>query len=522
MSRKTTKRQLSARLAAAWLAMYGGATAVHASDIDVGNPDLSVQWGNTLRYNVGWRAENRNPGWEASGIASTQAKYDKGDVVVNRGDWLTELDVSYKGLVGFRLSGAAWYDASFDSKVGVPPGREATGNYIGNVFSNYTKRYFQGPSGELLDAYVFGNAEAGGMRINVKAGRQVNLWGEALVLSAHSISNQQQPVDGLKAAASPGVDAKEVQLPVGQVHATVQVNESLTLSAMYQYEWLPTRLAESGTFLASSDLLLRGPDRAFNAATGGFRVNQKLAEPQDNKDWGVNARYNSALLDGVVGIYFRNYTEKGPTLSLAPTFYRAVYPQNTKLYGLSISKLVAGLSFGGELSYRRHAALKSTIVNGAAEGARGNTWHALANVQKQWGQNNIWSSLNLSGEVAFSHLEKVTSGATFFRPCAAGADIKRTGCSSQNNWEGTIRLTPAWTAVAPGWDLSATTSVTYGLKGNGSTTGSASEHAGSWTVGATATYNGKHDLSIAYNDAMSPVGPQPDRGWVSVTYKYQF
>jgi hypothetical protein len=516
MMNSTKRRRLAMKLAMSGLALYGVAGGVAAADIDLGNPDISMQWGNTLRYNIGARAEGRNPGWETSGISSTQAKYDKGDIVINRVDWLSELDFSYKGIVGFRLSGSAWYNAEFDRQVGLAPGRPSGYNYNNNLFSNYTKRYHGGPSAEVLDAYVFTNFDMGDMRTNVKVGRQVNLWGEAMVLSAHSISNQQQPVDGLKAASSPGIDAKEVQLPVGQIHATTQVNDKLSVSAMYQYEWLPTRLAEGGTYLASSDMLLRGPDRL------GARINGGLAEPNNNHDWGVNARYNSDLLDGVVGVYFRNYTEKAPTLSLSPTTYRAVYAKNTKLYGLSLAKLIAGMSIGAEASYRQDAALKSTILDGAAEGARGNTYHALVNVAKQWGQTDFWSQINLTGELAYSHLDKVTSGGAYFRPCAPGADVKRTGCSSKNNWEATVRVTPTWTAVAPGWDLSATTSLTYGLKGNGSTTGAASEGGGSWTVGATATYNNQHDFSIAYNDATSPVGPQPDRGWVSLTYKYQF
>lgn len=522
MMNRTKKRRLALKLAMSGLALYGVAGSGLAADIDVGNPDISMQWGNTLRYNVGVRAEGRNPGWETSGIASSQARYDKGDIVINRADWLTELDVSYKGMAGFRLSGSAWYNAEFDRQVGVPPGRDAFGNYIGNRFSDYTKRFQGGPSGEILDAYVFTNFDAGGAKTNVKLGRQVNLWGEAIVLSAHSISNQQQPVDGLKAAASPGVDAKEVQLPVGQLHVSTQLNENLSLAAMYQYEWLPTRLAEGGTYLASSDMLLRGPARAFNAATGGFRNNLGLSKPDNNHDWGLSARYNSQLIDGVVGVYFRNYTEKAPTLSLTPTSYRAIYPKNTKLYGVSLAKLIAGMSVGAEASYRKDAALKSTILDGAGAGARGDTFHALANVVKQWGQSSLWSQITVTGEMAYSHLDKVTSGATYFRPCAPGADIRRTGCSSRNNWEATLRVSPTWTAVAPGWDLSATASVTYGLKGNGSTTGSASEGGGSWTIGTTATYNSQHDFSIAYNDATSAVGPQPDRGWLSLTYKYQF
>ena len=516
MMNSTKRHRLALKLAISGLALYGAAGGALAAEIDTGNPDVSLQWGNTLRYNLGFRAESRNPGWQTSGIASTQAKYDKGDVVINRGDWLSELDFSYKGQFGFRLATAAWYNAEFDKQVALAPGQVAS-NYNGNIFSNHTKRFHGGPSAEILDAYVFANFDVADMRANVKVGRQTNLWGEATVLSAHSISNQQQPIDGLKAVSSPGIDAKEVQLPIGQIHGTIQVNDKLSLAAMYQYEWLPTRIAESGTFLASSDGLLRGPDRGF-----GGRTNLRLDKPRDDKDWGISARYNSELVGGVVGLYFREYTEKGPTVSLAPTNYRAIYPQGTKLYGLSIGKLVGGVSTAAELSYRKDAALKSTILDGGADSARGDTVHALVNFAKQWGQNSLWSQINLTGELAFSHLDKVTSNAGYFRPCAANVDINRSTCSTRNNWEATVRLSPTWTAVAPGWDLGATASLTYGLKGNGATTGSASENAGSWTVGGTATYNGQHDISIAYNDAIAPVGPQPDRGWLSMTYKYQF
>lgn len=521
MTVKTSRGRLALNLIVSALALTAAAGPAHADSINVGNPDISLEWGNTLRYNLGFRAESRNPGWETSGISSSQAKYDKGDVVVNRGDWLSEIDFSYKGELGFRLSTAAWYNAEFDRKVGVAPGREAYGNYIGNVFSDHTRRYHGGPSGEVLDAFVFGNFDVGTMRANVTVGRQTQLWGEATIISAHSVSNQQQPVDGLKSVSSPGLDAREIQLPVGQVHATLQVNDKLSLAAMYHYEWLPTRIAEGGTFLAGSDMMLRGPQRAYNAATGSFRQNLGLERP-DGGDWGVSARYNSDAIGGVVGFYYRKYTETAPVLSLSPTSYRAIYAEGVKMFGLSAAKLLGGMSVAGEVSYRKDGALKSTILDGAAEGARGNSWHALANVAKQWGQSTMWSSLNLTGEVAYSRLSKVTSGERYFVACGAGVDNRRSSCSTKSNWEGTARATVAWTAVKPGWDVSATTSLTAGLDGNGATTGSSSERSGSWTVGATATYNSQHDFTIAYNDAIAPVGPQPDRGWLSLSYKYQF
>ncbi|WP_020655264.1 DUF1302 domain-containing protein [Massilia niastensis] len=540
MRSSSRNRQLTA-LAASLVALYGTAGSVQAIEIETGNPDLQVRWGNTVRVNLGVRAESRDPAIASSPSTDEgDMAYDRGDLVNGRVDLLSELDVAWAAKYGFRVSGSAWYDGAFNKTVHTAPGLENRGSYFGNRYSNHTKRFHEGPSGEILDAYVFGNFDLGGMPLTVKAGRQTNLWGEAVVLSTHSVSYAQAPVDGLKAVASPGADAKEVSLPVGQIYASLQLTDRLSLAAQYYYEWKPTRLAEGGTYLAGTDFLLRGPDK-FSLAPGVDLLNQRLVEPKKRGDWGVAARYNVEAIGATVGAYYRVFDERSPTVSLnvANRTYAAIYPENTKLYGLSLAKNIEGVSVGAELVYREKTALASTISDGAREGARGNTWHGLVNAVTLFGQTGMFDSASLTAELAFSSLDKVTSGQQYFNGCVRPGlpeRDKRTGCATTSSAQGTIRFSPTWTAVRVGWDVGATAAVTVGLKGNSAVLGGGNYKAGSYTIGATLTYNQQHDFTIAYNDYLATRRTDPvtglisasngsqlqDRGWITFGYKGSF
>ncbi|NMF89713.1 DUF1302 domain-containing protein [Aromatoleum petrolei] len=534
-------RRVTMRAAVSLLALFGAMGAAQAIEIDTGNPDISMQWGNTVRYNAGWRMNGQDRAIANSpNTDEGDNSFDRGEMVTNRVDLLTELDVSYRRQVGFRVSAAAWYDAAFDEDVKTGAGLANRGSYIGNEFSGHTKRYHGGLSGEILDAYVFGNFDLGPVPASLKVGRQTNLWGEALVLSSHSVSYAQAPIDAFKATATPGVDAKEVSLPVGQVYGSLQLTDRLSLAAQYYYEWDPTRLAQGGTYLSSTDFLLEGPDR-FSLAPGVNLANRGVDKPKGQADWGLAARYNSELLGATVGAYYRVFDERSPTVSLdlARRSYRAIYPEDTKLYGLSLSKNIAGVSVGAEIVHRRDTALASSITDGADEGARGDTWHGLLNAVATFGPTSLWSSAALTGEIAYSKLDRLSSGERYFNGChrdgAANRD-EETGCASREAWQGTVRFSPSWTAVWPGWDISSTASLTYGLDGNSPVLGGGNEKSGSWTVGMTFTYNQQHDFTIAYNDYLATYEKNPangliqfsngsqlqDRGWLSLTYKGSF
>lgn len=490
----------------------------------------NVEWNNIVRYNVGMRMEKQDSAIETNaGTDEGTSSYDRYDIVTNRVDWYSEMGWDYQGKFGLRLSGAAWYDQAFNDKVENGPGLEGSGSYDNNRFSSTTKRYHKGVSGELLDAYVYSNFHFGNTVGDVKIGRQTNLWGEAIVFSTHSVSHSQAPVDGLKAAVAPGADAREVSMPVGQVHVNLQPSTNLSLAAQYFFEWEPTRLTQGGTYLSSSDILLDGPD----SLNGGLR-NRGIRKASNTGDWGVAGRYFFDSINTTMGVYYREFTERAPWVSVVGDGYEFVYPEDAKLYGLTFSKLVGTTSVGLELVKREDTALAgSGVPAGLGSIARGDTYHVLLNGIKTYGPNKLWSSAALTGEVAFSHLDKITKNAGNLDICDS-SDAKR-GCVTRNVSQATLRFSPQWTAVAVGWDVGFDTAITYGLHGNSAVSGGGNEGAGSYSFGPKVTYNANHEFKLQYIDYLATKKDNPaggilysngsqlqDRGWLSFTYTGQF
>ena len=131
------------------VAMLAGAGTASAVQVDLGNPDYRLRWDNTVRYNLGIRMEDQdNRIMNTPTTDESDGKFDKGDIVTNRLDVLTEIDFAYKYLLGARLSAAGWYDHAYrdddvDSNI---PGYSTS--YYGDKYSSEVDRYAHGPSGE--------------------------------------------------------------------------------------------------------------------------------------------------------------------------------------------------------------------------------------------------------------------------------------------------------------------------------------------------------------------------------------
>ncbi|HEX8601213.1 MAG TPA: DUF1302 family protein, partial [Pseudoduganella sp.] len=79
-------------IAAAAAIVCAGNTA--ATEIAVSNPDVKMRLDATVRYTGGWRAEKPDSRLLANYIYDEgDAKFDRGDMVTNRLDLLTEFDV---------------------------------------------------------------------------------------------------------------------------------------------------------------------------------------------------------------------------------------------------------------------------------------------------------------------------------------------------------------------------------------------------------------------------------------------
>jgi hypothetical protein len=470
-------------------------------------------------------------------------------------------------LAGLRISGSGWYDAAFHRNVNSAPGNynavdaldptvtlavpySQLGAYAGNQYSSYTKRWYGGPSGELLDAFTYGNFTLGEVLVNVKTGRYALYWGESLFDLADSIAYSQSPVDLRKAAATPGTPAKALFLPLAQASATAQLTAELAWAAQYYAEWEQSRFPEAGTYFGGPDVLLNGPDRLFTGyavPVGGgqavplFLNRAGIDKPHNGGNWGSFLKWSPQWLGGSLGLYYRKFDEtlpwvlSGPTGSAASTYYHAVYPTNTSLYGLSLSKNLGDTSFAAEASYRHRTGLNTALAP-LDQGARGDVFNMLANVVQVFSQNSLWSTLALEGEVVYSHFVTVQTNAAELNVQGYACTNRLAGCSTRNYAGVQLSADPSWVQVLPGIDIDFPLSFGMGLYGNSATTASTdnAQGAGSYSFGPKFTYLTKYTATLAYNGFFSHFNTvngvlstndgavDNDRGWISLTLQGAF
>jgi hypothetical protein len=528
------------------IAVLGAAGIAHAFDINAGSPDLTIRWDNTVRYNLSGRAEGKDPRIANSPTTDeSDNKFDRGDIVNNRVDLLSEFDFMYKGITGFRVSGAGWYDAGYDdTTVKTAPGLENRASYNGNSYSSFTKRFYRGPSGELLDAFVFGNFDAGQVPIRIRAGKHSVFWGESIFNANHAVAYSQMPSDSRKSLSSPGVEAKETLLPLTQISGQVQLADDLSINGQYFFDWKPNRLPEGGTYYGAADFLFEGPDR-FSVAPGLFLRHAQAVEPSKRGDWGLNARWSPSWLDGTLGFYYRKFDERqpwsSPQIDVANRFYRLVYAKDTELFGVSLGKRIGPFATGAEIVRRKNTAFVNTGINAnTLEGPRGDSTHAVLNATllTSLSQSN---TLTLVGELVWSRWDKIRSNPNLFKAagyasaatCAPGED-KYNGCVTRDFYGVSLLVSPKWLQVFPGADLSVPIFLSYGLRGNAATLSGGNEGADTYSVGLSLDYLNKYTFDLKYSDFLvnfrdngstvttSNGALYRDRGLLAFTFKTSF
>ena len=555
-------RRAAALVAAA--ATFAVLVPAQAKEFDTGNPELSLRWDNTLRYNAGMRVGSRDSKIGNSIIADEGTySFDKGDVVTSRVDLLTELDVVWRKSWGMRISAAGWYDPAYGrhskgnpalvvpdlpASAPFPPLRQALPNggrfqsYDDGRYSAFTKRFYRGPSGELLDAFAFGRFDLGEVPVNFKVGRHTVYWGESLLLGGaiHGIAYSQMPLDFQKGLATPGTSAKELFRPLGNVSAQARVTDTLSVAGQYFFEWQPSRFPEGGTYLGPVDFLFNGPDRQIvpQALGPGQIAFLNLArgtasEPRNHGEWGVAARWSPDWLEGgTIGLYAREFADKLPqvlvtSLSPVPTYfntiggttflalngeYRLIYPDRIKLFGASLATKVGSVSVGAEFSYRRNMALVAQTLGNAAgasfdkgdtPGPRGDTLHGVVNLVGVTAQTPLFDTMTWIVEGTWSQWLKVRSGenlfnAVGFAPCA-GKD-KWDDCATRNYAGVAVTLAPTWFQVFPGANLSMPIAWSHGVYGNAAVNFGGNQGNGTYSVGLGLDFRNQYRFDLAYVD----------------------
>ena len=403
-------------LATAVAAAIGAAVPAIAFEIDTGNPDLTLRWDNTVRYNAGVRAQGQDNAILGNANADdADRNFGNGSLVTSRFDLLSELDFVWQKNYGFRVSAAGWWDPAYGS---LDNTFAATANTLNNgvpapgQLSPYTKRYAKGGSAEWLDAFVFANFDVAGVPVNIKAGQHTVYWGESLLLGGlvHGVAYGQNSVDQWKGLATPGSEAKELFRPRGGLTIQAQPAKDLSVSGQWFYNWQAIRAPESGSYLSNNDAILFGADSLI-AGPGQRLWNERGVAPSRYSaslgDFGLAARWSPDWLDGTMGFYYRNTTDILPQVLVTPGVqtvaspavcqaiggqplagtsptpclinknattvsdiqkygkvgtYQFGFGNNIHLYGMSLSKNVEGISIGAELSYRQNMPLASSAV----------------------------------------------------------------------------------------------------------------------------------------------------------------
>jgi hypothetical protein len=554
---KRTPVAVAASVLTALLAPAG----VSAMEFDVGNPDFSLRWDNTVRLNYGVRVEGRNQKIGNSALADEGTySFDKGDAIAERLDLLSELDLVYKKQYGLRVSAAGWGDAAYGSgksQSNPNPPLVNIPSYVGHNYSDYIDRFYRGPSGEILDAFVFGGTDIAGVPVKAKLGRHTVYWGESLFLGGnlHGIAYAQNPLDLQKGFATPGVEAKELFRPLNQLSLQAQVTDTVSVAAQYMLEWEAFRYPEGGTYYGPVDFAFNGPDRQFLSQQLGFATRGNPSEPHQSGEWGLSTRWSPEWADGsTFGFYYRNFADKLPQVFItraAPnnSQYNLIYADNIDLLGVSFAKNIAGVSVGAELSYRHNTPLVSQVLGvapglpdaGDTKGPRGDTMHALVNAVGVINKTPVFDTANWAAELTYARWIAVTSGQNLFNAlgygqCAAKHLDKWDGCATKDYVGLGLSFSPTWFQVLPGVDLSAPVTYAVGLYGNAPTVFGGNQGLGNYTVGIGADVYQKYRFDLKYIDYLGHLKDNGtavtsqngftaflvDRGAISLTFKTTF
>ena len=237
--------------------------------------------------------------------------------------------------------------------------------------------------------------------------------------------------------------------------------------------------------------------------------------------------------------------------------YNTAYGNNIHIYGVTLAKEIAGISWAGEFSYRQNMPLVSNAVqvlppllaalpanagsiattavpSSGTPGALGDTYHGLINGIDIFPKTALFDTATLQGELTWMQWSKVTQNPAVFKGASTYTAIDK---PTKNFFGLAFNFTPTWFQVWPGVDLSAPLTWAQGISGNAAVLLGGNKNTGNWSAGVAADIYQKYKIQLSYNgfygnysttatgamDVPNGVGAAlSDRGWVSLTFKTTF
>jgi len=479
----------------------------HAMQFNLGT-DTTLDMDVALTYGAAWRTSDQDKALLANINGDDgNRNFDKWDMINNRFSVVVDMDLNHNDKYGLFVRPRAYYDFAYNTRTSNDsPGTWNNNPPVDHKHFDPRAQDTYRDRAEILDAFVYSNFDLGGHHTSLRVGRQVVSWGESIFVGG--ISTAMSPVDAT-AANSPGIEVKEILLPVGQVYSTFGLTKNLNLAGYYQWEWEKTRLHEQGGFFSTADFLDEA-GRRFLLPGGGAIQRGHDDEPSDSGQYGVALRYVAPWLhETEFGLYHINYHNKGPEVIFGevPGRYFLRYSEDIKLYGASFGTVLGSTNVGGEISYRKDLPLSVIGGNGYHRGnalqAQVSAIHALYGLPWYLGQ------MTLIGEIGWNKV----SGY-------GGAKLR----NDESAWGGAVQVSPTYFSVLPNLDLSVPITYRFNPHGVSSIGGTFSEKADSFGIAMNFTYKQIYQLGIAYTNNVGGAGHQAnaDRDFLSLNLKYTF
>jgi hypothetical protein len=567
------KLKHSLRLSVCALAVGLVGVTTSASALEYNVDDWQVTFENTIHYNLGFRAWGADPRiLNDPHYSISDNKFpDALDIVTNRISDSIELDIFHGDDYGVSATMQVWKDFAYNKRVNEPALAVGNSGYSSGHLQGQTVKYYL--NGMMTgDAFAFLNTEVGDTPVSIKAGRFTEYWGIALFSGFQAIAYSQAPINGIAGAQAPGTLVKDLFMPRWQASIKATLTPEIEVGGEYFFEFRKNLSPEAGTFFGTTNFMFYGPDR-FAVAPGHYIPRVADSKPQNvHSNFGVYAKWSPEGFRGTIGLYYRLTDEVqnwSPMIDLYYTGYPAPWPpvsvsqyrygynQDVSIFGLSIDKEYEKVDYGLEVSYRRHTALMSESVDSGPppyfythiglpyiEGAKGNTLNVVTNFIAGLTPTMLYDGGAWVGELAWTHLDAVTSNAYLYNGVGYGCAAGRVGagCSSRDAVSINTNFDPNWMQVFPGVDLDLPLTVSYGLYGTGASLGVPFEHSLSFSAGINAKIMTNYFVTLTYNGNRAHHGPviagavpgtsvydggaggvfYNDRDWISLSIKTTF